>query len=162
MYFYSAVKNAFFPEDMKSAYEGAGSWPADALSVPDEVFAEFGLSAPPQGKQMAPGADGLPTWQGIPAPGYDETVRLLSLAVGRHLEAKARELGYDGILAACSYADEPSVPKYQKEGAAVRAWRSLVWQECHKVYAKSSGDGGKLPPERDLIAQLPELVIPKS
>lgn len=51
-----------------------------------------------------------------------------STKVQDHLDFTASKLGYDDIKAAVSYADEPSVPKFQDEGKAFRAWRSLMWE----------------------------------
>ena len=38
--------------------------------------------------------------------------------------AKARELGYTNIFTAVTYADEAAVPQFQREGQALREWRS--------------------------------------
>lgn len=67
LYYYSAVKNAFFPDELKDAYQNAGNWPQDAAEVEESVFTTYSAS-PPQGKQRAAGKDGLPCWVDIPLP----------------------------------------------------------------------------------------------
>lgn len=70
---YSATTNAFYPVDMKSDYDAAGTWPTDGLEVSDEVFQEF-TSSGVVGKYRAPGDDGLPAWIDIPALTKDEEI----------------------------------------------------------------------------------------
>lgn len=66
------------------------------------------------------------------------------------LNAQAVALGYDSIESAVSYAEEPTVPEYQAEGLALRAWRSAMWAKCFEVL------GAGLPATiEDLTAALP-------
>lgn len=71
LYYYSAVKNAFFPDELKDAYQNAGNWPQDATEVEESVFSVYS-APPPQGKQRAAGKDGLPCWVDIPPPDIDD------------------------------------------------------------------------------------------
>lgn len=71
LYYYSAVKNAFFPDELKDAYQDAGNWPQDAAEVEESVFSTYSAS-PPQGKQRAAGKDGLPCWVDIPLPDIED------------------------------------------------------------------------------------------
>lgn len=71
LYYYSAVKNAFFPDELKDAYQDAGNWPQDAAEVEESVFTTYSAS-PPQGKQRAAGKDGLPCWVNIPLPDIED------------------------------------------------------------------------------------------
>lgn len=71
LYYYSAVKNAFFPDELKGTYQNAGSWPQDAAEVEESVFTTYSAS-PPQGKQRAAGKDGLPCWVDIPLPDIED------------------------------------------------------------------------------------------
>lgn len=80
--------------------------------------------------------------------------------VQRHLDAAARARGYDNIFSAVTYADEPSVPSFQSEGLAFRAWRSLVWQHCYIVLGDVLAAKRELPTTDQLIAELPALVLP--
>ncbi|EAW9708498.1 DUF4376 domain-containing protein [Salmonella enterica] len=71
LYYYSAVKNAFFPDELKDAYQNAGNWPQDAAEVEESVFTTYSAS-PPQGKQRAAGKNGLPCWVDIPLPDIED------------------------------------------------------------------------------------------
>lgn len=66
IYFYSASRNAFFPDVLKSDFEKAGSWPEDVVEISDDIYREFGQLIAPEGKIMAAGEDGLPVWVDIP------------------------------------------------------------------------------------------------
>lgn len=71
LYYYSAVKNAFFPDELKGAYQNAGNWPQDATEVEESVFTTYS-APPPEGKQRAAGKDGLPCWVDIPLPDIED------------------------------------------------------------------------------------------
>lgn len=79
----------------------------------------------------------------------------LSLAVQAHLDATASALGYDSIFTAVTYAEEPAVPKFQQEGKALRAWRSLVWGACEQILADVKAGKRAAPTQEALIAELP-------
>lgn len=79
------------------------------------------------------------------------------VAVQQHLDELAQDYGYDSIASAVTYADEPAVPKFQAEGVAFRAWRSLVWAYCYaQLDAVANGDRAQ-PSIGELIAELPAL-----
>ena len=80
-------------------------------------------------------------------------------AVYDHMDAAAQALGYDDIRAAVTYADEPIIPKFQAEGRACRAWRSLVWAHCYQVLDDVQAGRRPIPTEAELIAELPALHI---
>jgi len=97
------------------------------------------------GAPVASAADGMPTSIDI---------------IQRHLDSKAKELGYDSLISAISYAEEPAVPKFQAEGQALRAWRSKVWAAAYAYLAEADDQA---PPSPDaLLAELPtfELLTP--
>lgn len=88
------------------------------------------------------------------------TKAALTAAVQGYLDGKARELGYDSVFTACTYADEPLVPKFQAEGLAFRGWRSKVWASCESIM-QSILDGARgVPTPAELIAELPAFVAP--
>lgn len=101
--------------------------PTDAVEITDEEHAAL-LAAQAVGQVITAGADGKPVAQARPALTGADLERVLLRAVQRHLDDQARELGYDDIAAAISYAEEPAVARYQSEGRALRAWRSRVWE----------------------------------
>ena len=70
-YVFSANTLAFYPVEMKEAYENAGNWPDDAVEVSDETYVEF--LTPPSGKMR--GSDGgLPCWKDIPPPTHEDQI----------------------------------------------------------------------------------------
>lgn len=84
-----------------------------------------------------------------------EAVRVRLQAV---MDAAAQALGYDDIKVAITYADEPAVPKFQAEGQALRAWRSLVWDACY-AHPAMSGQA-PIPTPDEAEALMPALVLP--
>ena len=88
-----------------------------------------------------------------------DTKAILIQAVQSFMDAKAREHGYDDIKSAVTYADEPSVPKFQTEGQAFRSWRSLVWAYCYQMLADVQAGTRTVPTAAVLIAELPTLSL---
>lgn len=86
----------------------------------------------------------------------------LTAAVQAHMDTKAREKGYDGILSAVSYADDATVPQFQKEGKAYRSWRGAVWQYCYAQVAAVLSGEREAPTAEQLIAELPALELPEA
>lgn len=79
----------------------------------------------------------------------------LSGAVQAHLDAAARAFGYDSIASAVSYADEPSVPAFQSQGKALRAWRSQVWASCIATLDAVKAGSQPVPTAEAFVATLP-------
>jgi hypothetical protein len=93
----------------------------------------------------------------------DETARFarMKLLAQARLDGDARVLGYDDILSAVTYADEPSVPRFQQEGLRLRRLRSLVWNE-HNIICEEVKGGARCPSEDEFLSRLPtygEVVI---
>ena len=87
--FYSEKTNAFYPTEMLSDYENAGTLPDDLVQVTDDEWQTYGLGQPPAGKQRGADADGRPCWVDLPP------TPLADLAT----QAKARiESAYDSAL----------------------------------------------------------------
>jgi len=100
------------------------------------------------------------TFSAPPPPSAEHILATLTGAVQAHLDAAAAAVGYDSIYTACTYADEPSVPRFQAEGRALRAWRSEVWAACHAIMTKVQSGQRDVPTAAALIAELPALVLP--
>jgi hypothetical protein len=88
-------------------------------------------------------------------PTEAEVLAAYEKAVDDHMNAHARALDYDSLLSAISYAEEPAVPKFQLEGQALRAWRSLCWAKCHEVLNAVKAGERAAPTHDELIAELP-------
>ena len=83
------------------------------------------------------------------------TAAVMTTAVQDHMDSQARILGYDNLLSAISYAEEPAVPRFQADGLAFRAWRSLVWSQCHTLLAQVKAGTLAVPTKAELLAMLP-------
>ena len=75
-------------------------------------------------------------------------------ALDDHLNAEAVKLGYDDIKSAVTYADEPAVLKFQDEGRALRAWRSVCYEAG---YVAINADPA--PTLEEFISGLPILTV---
>lgn len=51
-YYYSPLKDSFFPTKWKEDYVNAGAWPADAVEIPYDIFKEFSLKNNPGKKRV--------------------------------------------------------------------------------------------------------------
>lgn len=119
--------------------DGQGS---RSVSGPDEVGADEYYSDEP--------AKGLPE---------NVTLDLFRAAIQEHLDEAAKVLGYDDIKSAATYAEEPAVRKFQDEGRALRAWRSLVWEYGYKQIDEVRSGARDLPSTEQLIKELPALAL---
>lgn len=78
-------------------------------------------------------------------------------AIQSHLDAAAKSRGYDSIATAVSYAEEPAVARFQNDGKAFRAWRSLVWAYAYQELAKVKAGEREIPTLDAFLAELPAL-----
>ncbi len=141
-----------------SAIHGAAI-PADTVEITADEHAAL-LAGQSAGLRIVADANGRPVLAEPPPPSAEQTVAALTAAVQEHLDAAASAVGYDNIYTACTYADEPSVPKFQAEGQALRAWRSEVWAKCHEIMSDVRAGNRETPSAYGLIGELPELVLP--
>lgn len=95
-----------------------------------------------------------------PEPSPEQIKASLREAIQCHLDATARQYGYDSMLTAVSYATEPAIPKFQQEGKALSAWRSQVWAYAlPQLDAIEAGERPQ-PTAYALIEELPVFVAP--
>ncbi len=88
-------------------------------------------------------------------PTFEERAAALRSAVQKHLDLAAAARGYDDIRTAVTYADEDSVPRFQAEGRAFRAWRSRVWAFCYSLQAQVAAGDVDEPTLEELLPMLP-------
>lgn len=85
------------------------------------------------------------------------------VAVKEHADMVAVAYDFDDMAEAVTYADEPAVPKFQMLGAALRAWRSLLWEAfdaaCMQI---SAGNTPEPKSKAELIALLPAFEAPNT
>ncbi|MEB0132663.1 hypothetical protein [Pseudomonas sp. CCI2.4] len=88
------------------------------------------------------------------------TEAMLEQAVQAKLNGSAIASGYDSIATAVSYAEEPAVPKFQNDGIAFRAWRSLVWAYIYEQLALVTTGKREQPTVDAFLLELPALKLP--
>lgn len=72
-YFYSALNNAFYPDELRDVYEASRNWPDDLIAVSDETFTEYS-GMPPEGKTRGATEDRMPAWVDIPPLSHEEEI----------------------------------------------------------------------------------------
>lgn len=152
--FYSATTKGFYQGDL-SRY---ASPPSDLVEVTEE-YREYLLAGQSKGKEIVSGEDGRPFLADPPPPTEQQQIKIYEKAVQLFMDHAAQEHGYDSVATAVSYAEEPSVPKYQSDGRAFREWRSLVWAYCYAQLDAYKAGTIEKPTVEQLIAGLPALSI---
>ena len=152
--FYSKSTGGFYD----AAFHGENI-PADAVEISAEVHAEL-LEGQSSGQQITADDNGYPVAITIepPAPTYEQIVVGLTAAIQAHLDATAHQFGYDDMKTAVTYADEPFIPKFQREGQALRQWRSHVWAVTYEELALHQ-EGDPIPTGEQLIEKLPPFIL---
>ncbi|QLG87640.1 hypothetical protein HQ393_04880 [Chitinibacter bivalviorum] len=154
--FYSVKNNTWYAPDFRADYEAAGTWPDDAKEYPREVYDEV-VTNRPADKVMIADKNGDPILADPPPPTSEQEAKIYAAAIQAHLDAAAVAHGYDDIKTAVTYAEEPSVPKFQNDGKAFRAWRSKVWEYAYaQLDLVNSGKRDK-PSVDQLLGELPLL-----
>ena len=146
----------FYAKSTHSFYDAAihgDSIPADAVEITAEKHASL-LDAQSRGRLIAADEFGYPEAIDPPGPTYEQIVVGLTADIQAHLDATAKQYGYDDMKTAVTYADEPFIPKFQMEGQALRKWRSHVWAVAYTELDKHQ-EGDPIPTGEELIALLP-------
>lgn len=89
----------------------------------------------------------------------EQQVQQFQNQVQAHLDATAQTAGYDDIKTAVTYAEEPSVPRFQLEGRAFRAWRSQCWAYCYEQLAEVQAGRRTQPGLDEFLSELPALEL---
>lgn len=126
---YSATLNAFFPAELKTAYDSGIGWPPDAVEVDAEIFEEFALLTPPAGKRRIGGPDGLPAWaddissEGKADPSHARAWRDSEIARVAWLRDRHRDESDLGVTQSLTDAQYRTLLEYIQE---LREWPSSV------------------------------------
>lgn len=145
--YYSGSTRGFYDSDFHAEI------PGDCVEITPERYA-FLMQEQAGGKEIVP-SHGTPVAVAPPPPSAAQIQAQLTAVVQAHLDAQAQALGYDSIFTAVTYADEPAVPKFQADGQALRAWRSLVWEAGYALLAQVQAGEAPIPTPEALIASLP-------
>lgn len=143
---------------MKDRFDELCDVPVDAVEVSEELYLQTLSETDGDWKQDA--GTGVISKQPFPSPTPEQVQAAKVTLVQQHMDDAARALRYDDVKTACTYADEPAVPKFQAEGQAFRAWRSLVWAACYAILADVQAGVREIPSDAELIAELPVLELP--
>lgn len=154
LFFYSNDTKGFYVKEIHGE-----NIPSDAVPLQEGQHERSMAWQATGGIIVGVNANGEMNLQAAPPPTIGEITLQKRLVVQGHLNSQAVLLGYDDIATAISYADEPVVPKFQMEGLAMRAWRSLVWEKFDEVMADSAGNDG-VPSDGELVAMLPAFSLP--
>lgn len=152
--FYSKSTSGFYD----TAIHG-DNIPSDAVEITKAEHTAL-LAGQSEGKRIVSDSDGAPTLADPEPLSAASIIASIASAVQSHLDATAQSLGYDDIKTAVTYADEPAVPKFQAEGQALRAWRSLVWAKCYEMLEEVKSGNREVMDVAGVIAELPTLTLP--
>lgn len=166
LYYYSPVTGGFYLPEIHTALfdiEGDVVTPigliAGARPVTEAQHAAL-IAGQDTGKVIVPGQNGDPQLADPPPSTTTELLASITADLQAHLEQTAQAYGYDSISSAISYADEPAVLKFQQEGQAFRAWRSLFWAAANQIKAEVEAGTRSITTTAELIAELPTLTLP--
>jgi len=152
MYYYYAPNTAFYIND------GHAVIPVGSIEITKEEYI-LAFKGQEEGKYIISSPQGRPIVVDMIVPSTEEQLRSFSISLQYLLDNTASQYGYDNIYTAISYADEPSVLKFQDEGKAFRKWRSLLWEQAN-IIKQEVMDGLREAPSIDsLIQELPKLTI---
>lgn len=126
-----------------------GAWIAEDIPVPEPL-----PELPEVPEPEAPGSE-PPAATEPHVPTFEERAAALRDGVQKHLDTTAAAHGFDDIKTAVTYADEPAVPRFQAQGRAFRAWRSLVWDFCYSLQEKVAAGQADEPTLEQLLPMLP-------
>lgn len=152
MYYYYAPNTAFYIND------GHAVIPVGSIEITkEEYIAAF--KGQEEGKYIISSPQGRPIVVNMITPTTEEQLRYFSISLQHLLDNTASQYGYDNIYTAISYADEPTVLKFQDEGKAFRKWRSLLWEQANIIKQEVMDGLREVPNMSVLIEELPKLDI---
>lgn len=94
----------------------------------------------------------LPPVEATPSP--KEILKIMQDAIQNHMDTKARERNYDGILSLCTYATSTN-QKFAAEGQAGVVWRDACWAKGYEIMAEVQAGTREIPTVDELLAELP-------
>lgn len=132
--------------------------PVDAVEISAEEHALL-IDGQSLGRRIVADANGRPGLANPPPPTLEQIIARMTAAVQAHLDDKARERNYDGILSLCTYATSLNA-KFAAEGQAGVEWRDAVWAMCYEILADVQAGTRPAPTAEQLIAELPSFTWP--
>ena len=126
---------------MSELFEPSFIW----IECPDETVVEHWRYDEITGKFIEPA-----TFQ----PDEGEIIKTMQDAIQAHMDSKARERNYDGILSLCTYATSTN-PRFAAEGQAGVNWRDVCWAKGYEIMAEVQAGTREIPTVEELLAELP-------
>ena len=79
----------------------------------------------------------------------------LKVFLARHLDTKAKQLGYDSALTLLSWVADPASLKFYQEAVYFAKWRTAATVAFHNIENQAKTDAKELPRPEDFLALLP-------
>jgi hypothetical protein len=102
--------------------------------------------------------------QCLAAPAPQPSTTQKAAAIGAQIEAlfdvRAVQMGYRDFDRCALYANDPTVPKWQAEGLALRTCHSLTWQKLYQIQADVLCGLRAEPTLEQILSELPAWVRP--
>lgn len=96
--YYSPESNGFYPHDMKSLYDEAGSWPSDAVQITDDEYLHL-LDGVQSGKNIGLDQNGRPALVDRPPLTRDAVLAIRQAAYRMESDPLKIEAEHDAIVA---------------------------------------------------------------
>lgn len=126
---YSSNYDSFYDTGYRADYEGADTWPADAIKVTKAEWTKYGAGQPPAGMQRSADAEGRPTWVEVPPLPIDD----LAAQATRRINA-GYTAALSGILNQYPEAETLSFDKQEREARAWIEWQNIGGTEPATPY----------------------------
>jgi len=169
--FYSPTVNTWFDPEYRQTYEDSGTWPADAVDLPDEVYDQV-VRKRPFNKIMMPDESGNPVLMDLPAPDNDQLVSEYTSFIQGRLDAFARTRNYDNVNSVGKYKDisddevatlptelQADVVKFRTECRYLALKAAETWARAYVILGEFQSTG-TVPSIENVEAQLPDLEWP--
>lgn len=75
VHYFSATKLCWLSESLKDSYISAGTWDDEATKIPFNIYKEYALCTPPDGKMLGADQNGAPIWIDIPPKSKNELIK---------------------------------------------------------------------------------------
>lgn len=150
--FYSKSTGGFYTEEIHGE-----NIPQDAVNITAQEHASL-LQGQSEGKIIASDVKGRPVLVDRPAPTKEQVIKQYESALDAHLNAVAQSHRYDDRKTFALRAGYPG--PYQAEGIAFAVWMDTCNVQAYGML-QSVLDGGKpMPTINEMIAALPEFILP--